>query len=54
LVDVLTSLIDLITNQVFYTPAGPSAIGPVNTPAFKELQGKLDVILSARNFLSKS
>jgi hypothetical protein len=54
LVDVLTSLIDLITNQVFYTPAGPSAIGPVNTPGFKELQGKLDVILSARNFLSKS
>jgi hypothetical protein len=54
LVDVLTALIDLIVNQVFYTPAGPSAIGPANASGFKELQAKLDVILSARNFLSKN
>ena len=54
LVDVLKTLIDLITNQVFYTPAGPSAIGPANAAGFNSLKDKVEVILSARNFLSKN
>ena len=54
LVDVLKTLIDLINNQVFYTPAGPSAIGPANAAGFNALKDKVEVILSARNFLSKN
>ena len=50
LVDLLSKLIDAITQQVYATPAGPSAQGPLNIAAFKQIQGQLDKIKSDYNF----
>ena len=54
LIKVLGDLIDEITKQVYGTPCGPTAVGPVNAAAFKAIKGNLKKILSARNFLSKN
>jgi hypothetical protein len=54
LVKVLEDLIDAIVQQVYLTPCGPSATGPVNAPKFNSIKSKLKVILSARNFLAKN
>ena len=50
LVTLLSELIDAITQQVFATPAGPTATGPLNVAAFKKIQAQLDKIKSTKNF----
>ena len=52
LVDVLTKLIDAINLQVYLTPAGPSAPGPVNKPVFEQIKANLKIILSKLNNVS--
>lgn len=54
LVKILGELVDEISKQVYATPVGPTATGPVNVAAFKAIKGKLNTLLSAKNFLSKS
>jgi hypothetical protein len=54
LVKLMGELIDEITKQVYATPCGPTSTGPVNIPAFKAIKGKLNTLLSAKNYLSKS
>lgn len=54
LVKIMGELIDEITKQVYATPVGPTAPGPTNVAAFKAIKGKLNTLLSAKNFLSKS
>ena len=54
LVKIMGELIDEITKQVYATPCGPSSPGPTNIAAFNSIKGKLNTLLSANNFLSKS
>lgn len=54
LVQLLTQLIDAITQQSYATPVGPTATGPVNVATFNALKNRIKNILSARNYLSKS
>jgi hypothetical protein len=54
LVKLLGDLIDEITKQMYATPCGPTQTGPTNVAAFKAIKGKLNTLLSAKNFLSKS
>jgi hypothetical protein len=49
LVNILKDLINLIIQQQYLTPSGPSAEGPVNKPQFNALASKLETILSALN-----
>jgi hypothetical protein len=49
LVNILNDLINLIIEQQYLTPSGPSAEGPVNKPQFKSLASKLQTILSGLN-----
>ena len=53
LIQVLSDLIDAITQQMYLTPAGPSATGPTNIAQFNSIKQKLKIIQSTRNFLSK-
>lgn len=53
LIKILEDLIDEITGQVYGTSCGPTDVGPVNTPAFNSIRGRLKTILSSRNYLSK-
>lgn len=48
--ELLEKLIDLIEEQVFRTPSGPTAVGPENKPDFTELRGRLSEMLSTKNF----
>ena len=41
------------TGQVYGTSCGPTDTGPVNSPAFNSIKGRLKTILSARNYLTK-
>ena len=43
---LLEKLIDLISQQVFLTPSGPSATGPVNIAEFSSLKSKIKTMLS--------
>jgi hypothetical protein len=54
LVKLMGELIDAITMQVYATSAGPTQTGPANIAAFKKIKGKLNTLLSAKNYLSKS
>ena len=54
LVAILKELIDTITQQMYLTPAGPSATGPTNIAQFNSIKSKLQTILSANNYLSKN
>lgn len=54
LVKLLGDLITEITKQVYATPCGPTSPGPTNVAAFNAIKGKLNTLLSANNFLSKS
>lgn len=54
LVKLMGELIDEITKQIYATPVGPTAPGPTNAAAFKAIKGKLNTLLSAKNYLSKS
>lgn len=49
LVDILSQLIDAITNQMYLTPAGPSSVGPINLADFGVIKSKLNDILSKVN-----
>jgi hypothetical protein len=49
LVDILSQLIDAITNQVFLTPSGPTKVGPENVSEFGGIKSKLNNILSKLN-----
>lgn len=49
LVDILSELLDALSRQVFLTPAGPSAQGPVNISEFATIKSKLNNILSKLN-----
>ena len=50
LVTVLDRLITAITNQIYATPSGPSAKGPLNIAEFEQLRADLDSIKSTLNF----
>jgi len=54
LVKLMGELIDEITKQIYATPVGPTSPGPTNVAAFKAIKGKLNTLLSAKNYLSKS
>ena len=54
LVKIMGELIDEITKQIYATPVGPTAPGPTNVAAFKAIKGKLNTLLSAKNYLSKN
>ena len=54
LIKILEEILDAITKQVYPTPVGPTGVGPVNQAVFKAIKGKLKIIESARNYLSKS
>jgi hypothetical protein len=54
LVQILTELLDAISQQIYLTPAGPSAPGPTNVAQFNTIKSKLQTILSANNYLSKN
>jgi hypothetical protein len=54
LVQIMGELIDAIGQQIYLTPAGPSAPGPVNIAQFNSIKSKLQTILSANNYLSKN
>jgi len=47
---ILETLIDLINEQVYKTPAGPTAIGPENKTEFNDLKANLVNMLSTQNF----
>jgi hypothetical protein len=47
---ILESLIDLINEQVYKTPSGPTAIGPENKTEFSDLKARLTEMLSTQNF----
>jgi len=53
LVKLLGELIDEISKQVYATPTGPTKPGPTNVAAFKAIKGKLNTLLSSKNFVSK-
>jgi len=46
LVDLLGEMIDLIAQQIYVTPAGPTAPGPTNVAQFAALKAKLNSMLS--------
>ena len=54
LVKILQDLISAINKQIYATPVGPTPAGPVNRAEFEAIKGRLNTILSARNYLSKS
>jgi hypothetical protein len=49
LVNILSELIDAITQQIFLTPSGPTAEGPTNISQFGNIKSKLNDILSKLN-----
>ena len=50
LVDILDAMITAISNQIYATPAGPCAKGPLNLPEFEQIRARLDQIKSTKNF----
>ena len=46
---LLSEMIDLINQQSYLTPTGPSSVGPVNRPAFENLKVRLRQMLSNQN-----
>lgn len=55
LVDIFEKLIDILANQAFLTPSGPTPPGPQPTDKTKlmQLKPQLQNLLSSKNFLSK-
>jgi hypothetical protein len=47
---LLEELIDAVNNQVFKTPAGPTAVGPENKSTFNDIKGRLSKFLSTLNY----
>lgn len=48
--ELLERMIDLIVQQVYKTPSGPTAIGPENKSEFSDLKARLTEMLSTQNF----
>lgn len=48
--ELLETLIDLVVEQVYKTPSGPTAIGPENKNDFNALKKRLKEMLSTQNF----
>jgi hypothetical protein len=48
--ELLENLIDLVVEQVYKTPSGPTAIGPENRNDFTALKRRLKEMLSTQNF----
>ena len=46
LVELLGEMLDLIVQQIYLTPAGPSSPGPTNIAQFTTLKSKLNTLLS--------
>jgi hypothetical protein len=46
LVELLGEMLDLIAQQIYITPAGPSSPGPTNIAQFTTLKSKLNTLLS--------
>ena len=46
LINILGEMLDLIIQQIYVTPAGPTAPGPTNIAQFASLKAKLNTILS--------
>jgi len=46
---LMEELIDAIVQQIYLTPAGPSAAGPTNAPKFNSIKSKLKSVLSELN-----
>jgi hypothetical protein len=53
LVQIMSELIDLITESVYASSFGPTFPGPENISSFFALKDKLKTLLSSTNFLSK-
>ena len=49
LVDLLSQLIDAITQQIYLTPSGPTSAGPTNVATFTSIKNKLNTMLSELN-----
>jgi hypothetical protein len=49
LVDLLSQLVDAITQQIYLTPAGPTSPGPTNVAAFQKIKSQLRTMLSDLN-----
>jgi hypothetical protein len=54
LVKLLGELIDVIIAQVYATCTGPTAADFLDIQKYKAIKSKLNTILSAKNYLSKS
>lgn len=52
LVDLLSQLIDAITQQVYLTPSGPTGTGPTNLATFNKIKNQLNTMLSELNTTS--
>jgi hypothetical protein len=46
LVSLLSEMLDLISQQIYVTPAGPTSPGPTNVAQFAALKTKLNSMLS--------
>ncbi len=53
LVQIMKELLEAINKQVYATPVGPTAAGPVNRFEFDIIKAKLNRLLSSNNYLSK-
>lgn len=51
---IMGELIDLIVQQVYQTPSGPTSPGPTNQGEFNRLKSRLDTMLSELNFTDAS
>jgi hypothetical protein len=47
---ILETMVDLITSQVYRTPSGPTAVGPENRAQFNGLKRQLAEMLSTLNY----
>jgi len=50
LLELLQEMIKLINEQIFSTPAGPTALGPNNRTDFQNLSDRLENFLSEKNY----
>jgi hypothetical protein len=49
LVNLLSQLVDAITQQIYITPAGPTSPGPTNVAVFQKIKSQLNTMLSDLN-----
>ena len=49
LVKLMSELIDALTSQIYITPSGPTAKGPINIATFTKIKSELNTIKSNLN-----